>query len=500
MRRVGLLLVGLWVSGCVSDPRDPNTWIKKLSDPRDQKDAIMQLRRIGDPVAVPPLVELYKKTKDAEVLKAIASFKDKRSVPTLVEALDFTEDSCEPSASAATALGDINDPSAVDALIKALQKPLPIKTRCNVVKLEAMKALVKMKAPAAVDALIKVLETPADDQDFFLNQEAARSLGEFADPKAVPALIRGLFMTGRGADIFQPCRIALMRIGQPAVQALVDAHTHKNEALEGDAKKYEFRPGVVEQKTALVLGDLRAKAAVPTLVATLKKPISGDNHRGALYALGMIADPSTTKEIVAILNDAKQDFKDRTSAAEALNFLGDPSAFPALLAAAKSADVTKDGQKYPDVRIAAAMAYARLGGAAEAAAFAPVAAAEKAAPEQFKECATRLELAKKCNKDVACYGEGLSDPSLPKQEKAAFMLGRLGKEAAPIIAKKISVHEPIVRLALLFSAGRVIERGSADAQAAIKAIDTQIDIDRTKPNMREVVNEMRALKAWLQSK
>jgi HEAT repeat protein len=249
-----------------------------------------------------------------------------------------------------------------------------------------------------------------------------------------------------------------------------------------------------------VLGDLRAKAAVPTLLATLKKPIAGDNHRGALYALGMIADPGTAKEIVAVLNDAKQDYKDRISAAEALNFLGEPSAFPALLAAAKAADVTKDGEKYPDVRIAAAMAYARLGGPAEAAAFAPVVAAEKAAPEQFKECATRLELAKKCDKNVGCYADALADPSLPKQEKAAFMLGRLGKGAAPVVAKKISIHEPIVRLALLFSAGRVIERGSADAQAAIKAIDTQIDIDRTKPNMREVVNEMRALKAWLQSK
>src|SRR5687768_4699769 len=117
MRRIGWVVAALWLSGCVSDPRDPNTWIKKLNDPRESKDAVMQLRRLGDPVAVPPLVEMYKKTKDAEVLKAIASFKDKRSVPTLTDALDFTEDSCEPSASAATALGDINDPATADALI-----------------------------------------------------------------------------------------------------------------------------------------------------------------------------------------------------------------------------------------------------------------------------------------------------------------------------------------------------------------------------------------------
>ncbi len=501
MGRLGWVLLSLWTAGCVSDPRDPSTWIKKLSDPREQKDAVMQLRRIGDPVAVPPLVELYKKGKDPEVLKAIASFKDKRSVPTLIDALDFTEESCEPSASAATALGEINDPAGVEPLIKALQKPLPIKTRCNVVKLEAMKALAKTKAPTAVDALVKVLETSADEQDFFLNQEAAKALGELSDPKAVPALVRGLFMTGRGADIFQPCRVALMRIGKASVRPLVDAHQRKNEKLEADAKKFEFRPGVVEQKTALVLGDLRAKEAVPTLVAELKKPKAGDNHRGALYALGMIADPSTTKDVVAVLNDAKVDYNDRISAAEALNFIADPSALPALLTAAKSADIMKDGEKFANIRIAAAMAYARLGAAAEAAAFAPVAAAEKGAPEEFKECATRLEVGKKCNKDVACYAGALDDPSLPKQEKAAFMLGNLGKAALPALTKKISSREPIVRLAVLHSIGKLVVPSSGDVPAVVKALDTQIDIDRTKPApWRDIVLEMRALKAYLESK
>ena len=95
------------------------------------------------------------------------------------------------------------------------------------------------------------------------------------------------------------------------------------------------------------------------MVAELKKPQKGDNHTGALYALGMIADPSTTKEIVGVLTDAKRDFKVRISAAEALNFAGDPSALPALLQVAKTGDVVKDKEKYPDVRLAAAMTYAR---------------------------------------------------------------------------------------------------------------------------------------------
>jgi len=511
MRQLRWILVGaltIGAVGCVDDPQDPKTWIKKIGDPREGKDAINQLIRLKDAQAVEPLIAHYKKTKDSETLRALATFKDKRAVPVFVDALDFSEDSFDQAAAAASALGeikDVGDVAAVEALVKAVQKPLPAKSRANVVRLESMKALTKIHADGGqaaskgktVDALIKILETSADDQDFFLNQVAATSLGELADPKAVPALIRGLFMVGRGADIFQPCRTALLHIGTPAVKPLIDAHQHKFDKLEEDAKKYEFRPGVIEQKTALMLGDLRGKDAISVLVAELKKPQKGDNHLGALVALGLIGDPSTTKEIIAVVNDAKRDWKVRLSAVEALNNAGDPSALPTLLQVAKTGDVTKDGTKYPDLRIGAAIAYSRLGGAAEAAAFAPVAAAEKAVKAEFDEAAQRLELAKKCNKDVACYGAGLDDAVLAKQEKAAFMLSRMGKEAMPALVKKISTKEPIVRLAVLFAIQKINDKSSAEAK---KALEAQIELDKTKPPIKALVDEMRATLAILNAK
>ncbi|MGZ3405577.1 MAG: HEAT repeat domain-containing protein [Polyangia bacterium] len=482
----------------MSDPRDPNTWIKKLDSPVDQKDAVRELVRLKDPAAVEPLITFYKKNHDPEVLKAIATFKDKRQVPVMIDSLDYTDESFDNAATAAAALGDTPDPSAVDPLIKALQKPLSIKTRANIVKQAAMESLAKIHDKRAVAAIAKVLETPADEQDFFLNRIAAMQLGDLGDAGGVPALIRGLFMTGRGADIFSQCRVSLLQIGKPAVQPLLDAHEHKNAALEADAKKYEFRPGVIEQKTALVLGDLRAKEAVPVMVAELKKPQKGDNHTGALYALGMIADPATTKDMTGVLTDAKRDFKVRISAAEALNFAGDPSSLPTLLQVAKTGDVIKYKEKYPDVRLASAMAYARLGGPAEAAAFAPVAAAEKAATEEFKEDAERLEVAKKCGKDVTCYATVLdTDPKLAHQEKAAFMLARMGKPALPALLKKLNTREPIVRYAVLFGIGKIADKSSADA---VKALDAQIETDRTKPPMRPLVEEMRAVRAEITSK
>jgi HEAT repeat protein len=498
MRNVLVLALGIAVAGCVNDPRDPNTWIKKLDSPVDQKDAVRELVRLKDPAAVEPLINFYKKNHDPEVLKAIATFKDKRQVPVMIDSLEYTDESYDNAATAAAALGDTPDPSAVDPLIKALGKPLSIKTRANIVKQSAMESLAKIHDKRAAAAMSKILETPADDQDFYLNSVAARELGNLGDPSAVPALIRGLFMTGRGANIYSQCRVSLLQIGKPAAQPLMDAHEHKNAALEADAKKYEFRPGVIEQKTALILGDLRAKEAVPMMLAELKKPLKGDNHTGALYALGMIADPSTTKEMVGVLTDAKRDYKVRISAAEALNFAGDPSALPAILQVAKTGDVIKDKEKYPDVRLAAAMTYARLGGAAEAAAFAPVAAGEKEAVAEFREDAERLEVAKKCGKDVTCYATTLdTDPKLTHQEKAAFMLARMGQPALPALLKKLSTREAIVRYAVLFGIGKIANKSSADA---VKALDAQIEIDRTKPPMRPLVEEMRAVRAEINSK
>jgi len=113
MRRFSMLAL-LLLGGCVSDPRDPNTWIKKLNNPVEQKDAVRELVKLKDPVAVPPLIEFYGKNHDPEVLKAIATFKDKRAVPTMIDSLEFSEESFDNAATAAAALGETPEPSAVD--------------------------------------------------------------------------------------------------------------------------------------------------------------------------------------------------------------------------------------------------------------------------------------------------------------------------------------------------------------------------------------------------
>src|SRR5262249_17805015 len=122
MRKLAAALLVVAISGCAMDPSDPRYWIKKLDDPREQKEAVRMLVKLKDKQAVPPLMELFKKTREPSLLKDIASFDDPRAVPLFIEQLDYSEDSFEGASVAASALGELKAKEAVDALSKAVVK------------------------------------------------------------------------------------------------------------------------------------------------------------------------------------------------------------------------------------------------------------------------------------------------------------------------------------------------------------------------------------------
>ena len=219
------------LAACQGDPGDPMTWAKQLKDLRMQKEALDHLANMDVEKArpaVPALIELYKDTHRSEHLEALARYKDDRTKQMFVDALEYSDDDFDRATIAAGVLGEMKATDAVPPLIAAAEKPLPIKSRANNAKLAAIRALVKIGDKRAVPTLMKILTTSADEQDFTLNQKAALGLAELRDPQAIPALMQGLFMTGRGANIFQECRLALVRIGAPAVDPLISLFQEKN--------------------------------------------------------------------------------------------------------------------------------------------------------------------------------------------------------------------------------------------------------------------------------
>jgi len=119
----------------------------------------------------------------------------------------------------------------------------------------------------------------------------------------------------------------------------------------------------------------------------------------------------------------------------------------------------------------------------------------------------RMQVAKECGDDLACYGKTLNDPSWTRAEKAAFALAFSGnaKKAMPLL---LAAMKPIttmaqdrypVHQAILFGLGRL---GTKDCKECIEKLDAQIARDEKAvrlPGARDLLGETRVTEAIIQN-
>jgi hypothetical protein len=510
MRRVLPLL--LWLSaaalGCEKDPHDAQTWIDKLDDPREVDEAIRNLERLKDPKAIKPLGELWRKlnrpSKVLRVIGAIAQHADaggkphyQDAIPIFKEAIEnfdpADERSIDDARFACDLIGKAGDASAVDLLIKTAQKPMPRLSPANQVRIAAVKALGKFKDPRAVDVLIKILQTDPANQHVSLHYAAANALGETGDPRGLEALKQALIFVG---PIYKAVRSGITRVGKPAVPAMRQLFLEKDAdiaKMARDKKLSEKAPGVLVFKGAALLGDLRAKEAVPELLAGLRADArvsyydektgapGPPTHNAILDALKKIGDPSAANAVWAYASDAKTDDAVRPFAIDTYSWLGNGrDALPKLL------EWIKDDNAEDSIKITAIVTYGRLGRSQKDAKEldpyiqkyeAKIKAAEdkiknaksdadKAAGEDEKAVASqwkqlylesryRIETAVECKEDPMCYAKKIGDkdvqankPGLPKAERALvelFKMGDKGRPALDELLKHADTSERILR-------------------------------------------------------
>ncbi|HEY5284626.1 MAG TPA: HEAT repeat domain-containing protein [Polyangia bacterium] len=510
------MIAGSMAVACSGDPNDPMTWARKLKNVREQQEALNQLARMGvdrAKVALPALIDLYKETKKPEHLEALVRFKDPSTIPLLIEAMDFTEDDFDRGIVAAGALGEMREQAAeaVPALTKAVEHALPIKSRANGVRLASIRALVKIGDKRAVPTLAKILTTSADEQDFLLNQKSALGLAELRDPEAIPALIKGMFMTGRGANIFQECRLGLVRMGEPAVAPLIALLNEKNPDIAEMARKLDFEkysPGIVPFKAAMLLGDLRAAKAVPALAARLKVPAKSGEHKSILISLGFIGTKDAVDVLLNTLKDKKADAPTRSAAEDGIYLSGDKRAVPILMETARSGYVVVGGVKASDLRANAAIDLSRIAGPEAYDEFKGLADKEKEVQGMFGEALDRMQVAKECGDKIDCYGKHLTDPSWTRAEKAAFYIGFSGDSAhgLPLL---LGALKPVASLtqdrfpvqqAILQAFTRLANKND---KTVIEALGKQIERDETAvrlPGARDLLGETRVTLAVIQNK
>lgn len=360
--------------GEIRDPRAVALLIAALGD-KDWKlraAAAEALGKIGDPRAAQPLIAILVDSQwdvrsvANEALVRIGA----GAVEPLVAAL---KDGGVLGASgvrayAASALGQIGDPRAVDPLIAAL------KDETGGVRAFAASALGQIGDPRAVEPLIAALK----GEGGWARKEAVEALGQIGDPRAVEPLVAAL--NGEAGSVRKGAAEALGRLGdpravEPLVAALADRDREVREAAAQALDGLAWSPDRSEAGAAYWATrgnwdkcvEIGAPAAAP-LVTALDLSYDEATRHAAAGALVQIGGAQAVEALMPVFRHvARYDRVEETNtswnmddgktpmhllAAETLVRIGTPAVEP-LIAALKD----------PDKRVseAAASALRRLG-------------------------------------------------------------------------------------------------------------------------------------------
>ena len=278
--------------------------------------------------AVLPLIGAVRDA-DANVrlsaVKALGAIEDPRSVAALIQALRTDQDA-QVRNMAAWALGQIEDRAAVPALVQAMAGDRAVEVRRT-----STWALGQIEDPAAVDGLVRAMR----DADGEVRETAVWALGQIQDRRAVPGLAAAL----KEGDV-KVRRHAAWALGQ------IEAR----EAVPGLVAAMRDADQEVRTTAVWALGQIEAPEAVPGLSGALRDA-DANVRRQAVWALGQIGSDAAVAPLSSLLQ-SDPDTEVRTTAAWALGQIGRDAAVPALSAGLRD--------RSPKVRVQSAWAIGQI--------------------------------------------------------------------------------------------------------------------------------------------
>lgn len=391
-------LVSLFfLTGCPENPYDPDTWIEKLDQPGEVKNAITQLQRLkvedGIEKAIEPLAEAWDaQNRPKKILTVIIEIAEEGkggpywdlAIPVLETALkefDVGDNkSIENAITAAEALGRAKKKETVPTLVATVRKVMPKLSPGQRVRLTAIASLGHFgKDPSAVGALVKVMSADPKDQPPQLFAAAALAMAEARSPAAVEPLLVAMYKIGA---IYPQVRRALIAIGVPARDRLISVFQKKDEVMNQLAKDNKFNvdcekmagdadeskcqaPSNLEYKAALLLGDFYSSEAVKPLMKGLDDKAwpaffangmpGPTQHTAILDALKKIGDETAAERVWDYANNQDTDDAVRPLAVDTYSYLTRSTKKLATMA-----KTIKDDDADDQVRMASGIAYGRL--------------------------------------------------------------------------------------------------------------------------------------------
>ena len=402
--------------------------------------AIYTLGIIGDPVAVPPLIE---------ELKVVAK----------KDSLDhdrMTEQIC-------TSLGMIGEANAVDSLLWVIDNGGEMGNA------GAIQALGMIGDPRGAEKLVEVLKD--EKRKLLLRHYAAIALGRIKDNGSADALVYALFVDDKtGLNLFRDGQLSLIQIGGEAARnALIKGFELKNEDAMAWAKSIELKPEWVQIKTINTMGELRDPGLADFLMGEYEKG-KREVHVYELFAkimqsLERIPLKAEQLEVIA------KDFMRKPSGTAYLNekeilskilisnaYSGD---LDALMKVAEAGDITLKNlknkpEKYAQWCVAAANVISLVSDHTMSDRFDSFVKNSKCKAELFgmkvktadilNNFNERMKASKQCGSDMACWQKTATTGSWQAREKALYVLANTNdKKYMPDVMKTLTYPKEEVR-------------------------------------------------------
>jgi HEAT repeat protein len=522
----------LLLSACrPSDPKDPNTWLKRLSDsdPRTRQRAVQELRKLKAREAAPRVAQLL---KDAmvreEAAVALRDIGGADEVPALLDAVDTTVGAGSDTATRAAnrtngriaeALGEIGDPRAGPTLLRLAR------SKDDYVRLEAVQALGAVKFKEAIPELSLLVDDPSATP--LLVKKAVVALGQMGDASAIPALQHALVLERQGVSLLPEASYSLFQLGPAAVMPLIRMAKDEDPAYLKWARENNRAPAGTYAKAALVLGDLGDTRAVPVLLEKLRyrdpDPLPGTARlltnlvrQFAANALGRLRAKEAAAPILALVQTRDPQDADLVAfCSEALVWIGERNQAKELMKRAESGDVR--------LRLVLAQAAALFGDDSLLPQFDALGArARKALPAQcakdvealqiddakdkpcelvaaqFEGLAVAVEAAHACKDSAPCWLDKLKYTEPLLRTRAAYELGRLGaSDAVPSLVQAAGDQNLLARVAAIRALEWLMPVPAAQPQlkAAAERLSSQLGAEQGDVQFLKVNEELRRLQA-----